>query len=93
MIIDVSCINFAALLCFPTLQVLVSCIGIGILNIECAVLPPASNSAAIPEDATATDIFFESEYVLKVCYTKCFSRATWPINKKMSFVLKIHELH
>lgn len=54
MIIDVSCINFAALLCFTTLQVLVSCIGI--LNIECAVLPPASNSAAIPEDATATDI-------------------------------------
>lgn len=49
MIIDVSCINFAALLCFTTFQVLVSCIGIGILNIECAVLPPASNSAAIPE--------------------------------------------
>lgn len=56
MIIDASCINFAALVCFPILHVLISCIGIGILNIECAVLPPASNSAAIPEDATAMAI-------------------------------------
>ena len=34
-----------------------SCIGIGILNLECAVLPPANNSVAIPDDATANAIF------------------------------------
>jgi len=31
---------------------------IGILSLECAVLPPGNNSAAIPDDATASAILF-----------------------------------
>ena len=31
--------------------------GIGILNLEWAVLPPSNSSAAIPEDATVKAIF------------------------------------
>lgn len=93
MIIDVSCINFAAILCFPTLHVLVSCIGIGILNIECAVLPPASNSKAIPEDATATDIFILERIRAKIVLYKMFFQSHLAHQQKMSFVLKIHGLH
>lgn len=49
-------INSAKELCIDILHVLVSSIGIGILNHECAVLPPSKSSAAIPDDATAKAI-------------------------------------
>lgn len=49
-------INSAKELCIDILHVLVSSIGIGILNRECAVLPPSNSSAAIPDDATAKAI-------------------------------------
>src|SRR2546421_11741519 len=38
------------------LHVEVSLISNGILNLECAVLPPSNNNAAIPDDATAKAI-------------------------------------
>lgn len=47
-------INSAKELCIDILHVLVS--SIGILNRECAVLPPSNSSAAIPDDATAKAI-------------------------------------
>ena len=42
---------------FRTLQTVVASISMGILNRECAVLPPSSRVAAIPEEATARAIF------------------------------------
>lgn len=47
-------INSAKELCIDILHVLVS--SIGILNRECAVLPPSNSYAAIPDDATAKAI-------------------------------------
>jgi len=52
----VSQISSASGLCAGILQVESMSISIGILNLECAVVPPSSNVAAIPDDATESAI-------------------------------------
>ena len=49
----VSRISVASAFCAGILQVESTWISIGILKCECAVIPPSSNVAAIPDDATA----------------------------------------
>jgi hypothetical protein len=48
-------------------------IGIGILNLECAVLPPGSSSEAIPLDAAVRTIFlFDLKAADSVFHMKVF---------------------
>ena len=49
--------NSAVFEFFSKLQTSLSFTVRGILNLECAVLPPGRRVAAIPDDATATAIF------------------------------------
>ena len=57
----------------------------GILNLECAVLPPGIRVAAIPDDATATAIF----PVLLTLARIVFSRKVFPVPPGASMNIKV----
>ena len=71
-----------------------SLIGIGILKCEWAVLPHSSNSAAIPEDATANAIFPMSLTVdSNVSMRNVFHNLLEHLEKTFSLVGFHHEQH
>ena len=83
MVSDVFHINFARSDCRDMLHTDDSFVGIRILNLECAVLPPSKSSAAIPEDATAKAIFPNplTEHS-NASIKKFFSIPSWSIEKE-----------